>query len=162
MTPDEIKERIARVKGPLTYLDGGMVLYSGKVTYVAFFGMDKRNRTIRVTARPDDRLSKTEYPVREFYIKLAEVCDFNHVTMQDRIAKDLLSRKPKPATYSFAEDKEWLAGETARLGALTLDHTVPILRFDLQWSLDGDRESFAGALLATKQQQFLFELANKG
>lgn len=162
MTPSELKERIARLQKPLAYLEGGISLYVGAATYTAMFSMDRSQRTNLYFVRPDLNLRKKVLPEPQFYAQLNAIVGFEFITSQDRIALDLLARKHKPVTSKFVDDAESEESERQRLSDLTLEHNVPILRYVLRWGQDGSEEKFAGALLATKQQQFIFELANKG
>lgn len=162
MTTSELKERIARLQKPVPYLDGGVSLYAGAVTYTAMFSMDRSKRIISCFMRTDMNLRKMALPEPQFYAQLSAIADFEFITPQDRIKGDLLARQNKPRTSKFADDAAYEEGERQRLSELTLEHNVPILRYALRWEQDGLEEKFAGALLATQQQQFLFELANKG
>lgn len=162
MTPSELKERIARLQKPLAYLEGGMSLYLGAVTYTAMFSMDRSKRIVSCFMRPDVNLRKKALPEPQFYARLNAIADFELITPQDRIKADLLARQNKPRTSKFADDAAYEESERHRLSDLTLEHDVPILRYALRWEKDGPEDKFAGALLATQQQQFLFELANKG
>lgn len=162
MTPSELKERIARLQKPLAYLEGGVSLYAGAATYTAMFSMDRSKRINSYFVRPDLDLRKKVLPEPQFYAQLNAIVGFEFITRQDRIASDLLTRKHKPETSKFADDAEYEESERQRLSDLTLEHNVPILRYALRWEQDGSEEKFAGALLATQQQQFIFELANKG
>ncbi|MDH7804913.1 MULTISPECIES: hypothetical protein [unclassified Rhizobium] len=162
MTPSELKERIARLQKPLTYLEGGISLYAGAATYTAMFSMDRCKRISSYFVRPDLDLRKKVLPEPQFYAQLNAIIGFEFVTPQDRIGPDLLARKNKPETRKFTDDAAYEESERQRLSDLTLEHNVPILRYELRWEQDGSEEKFAGALLATQQQQFIFELANKG
>lgn len=162
MAPSELKERIARLQKPLAYLEGGASIYAGAVTYTAMFSMERSKRIISCFARPDLDLRKKLLLERQFYAQLNALSAFELITPQDRIRSDLLARKDKPVTRKFADDADYEESERQRLSKLTLEYTVPILRYVLRWEKEGPQETFAGALLATRQQQLLFELANKG
>ncbi|ARO31286.1 hypothetical protein NXC14_CH03382 [Rhizobium sp. NXC14] len=162
MTPSDLKERIARLQEPLAYLEGGVSLYAGAATYTAMFSMDRSKRIVSCFVRPDRDLRKRVLPEAQFYAQLNAIADFEFITSQDRIRPELLARKNKPITNKFADDTAYEESERQRLSELTLEHNVPILRYVLRWEKDGPEETLAGALLATQQQQVLFELANKG
>ena len=161
MIPSELKERIARLQKPLAYLEGGVSLYAGAVTYTAMFSMDRSKRIISCFMRPDLNLRKQALPEPQFYAQLNAVLGFEFITWQDRINVDLLARQNKPRTSKFADDAAYEESERQRLSNLTLEHTVPFLRYALRWNKEGSEENFAGALLATRAAADSFRIGEQ-
>lgn len=160
-TIDEMNRCLSRLKERLAYLDGSVVLYLERATHIASFSMDKAKQQEAYFVRPDGQEKRGVSSKAVFDNQLHTVRNCTLLTQQDRIHPDLITRKSKQQTFKFADDVAHWEAEKKRQSELTLGHTVPILRFDLQWSPEGERSRFAAALFTDPQKQVHFELANR-